>query len=831
MSWLKRQRGYYRGTTTRLVAAVMIIGGAGTLVYHVRKPPPQGGNVITASSCSSSDVQSAIGSSVTGDTVELPAPCSATWDPGAVTIPDTKAITLDGNGAVITRSDSSSNVPVIQVTAHASEVTRVTEMDMRYVGTNANGAFLDVYTSLSDTAAPLFRVDHNTFNSNNVYQLRIIGAGHGLIDHNTFLWSGNNEVIHILGWGPGDTTGWSNDVYPGTERMTYVEDNTFINSANPNWLSGKTAAFYGARSVFRFNTLHMTTIDNHGTGGSVGARWWEIYKNNFTVGDGEEIGRFIQQRAGSGVIFDNPSPAEEGDAQDLTLWEEDTGYPAAYQIGRGKCTGSPCTSGSNQSLEPAYIWLKDADMPLNVQEASASQIVANRDYYIQGASFNGTSGVGVGTIASRPSTCTTGVAYWATDEGEWWAAQSGADGRLYKCTATNTWTLHYTPYVYPHPLQGSPPAPTILADCSQTTVQAAINASSDGDTLVCPAGSWSWSNVDLVNRNITLKGAGVGNTNISITAAGGIETTSSNTKAFRITGFTFISTANFGTDGGFAMMRIQGGKGWRIDNNEFQIYSNVVSYDGGNAIYTDNDIGGLIDNNSFLKGGGSGCMHASVYVEGDGNNSWTRPSQIGSADRTVFVEDNYFYNPDSCGAHNAHAIYAQNGGIVVARHNEIHGMNVDSHGFCATHGTREFEFSNNTWIGVSSFNLFSVLHIRGGTGVIYNNTWSGNISIAYWLEDYRAEDVGCGYSGTSFVPGYGDAPANQSCPEGYPCAQQIGRGQNNGSDPMYIWNNSGTATLQNEAPSYIQSGRDYFLNQGAKPGYTAYPYPHPLRSQ
>jgi hypothetical protein len=241
-----------------------------------------------------------------------------------------------------------------------------------------------------------------------------------------------------------------------------------------------------------------------------------------------------------------------------------------------------------------------------------------------------------------------------------------------------------------------------------------------------------------------------------------------------------------------------------------------------------NDVSGVVDHNQFVKGGGSGCMHASVYPEGAGNTAWGWPSQIGASDHTVFVEDNYFYNPDACGAHNAHAVYAQRGGIFVARHNEIHGMNIDAHGFCATHGTREYEISNNSWIGVTGNTLFAVYHIRGGTGVIYNNTASGSTSYGYWFEDYRAQaESGCGSSETSNVPGYGNVAANQSCPEGYPCAEQLGRGQNNSSDRMYVWNNSGNSAINNSAPSFIQSGRDYMLNQGAKPGYTPVPYPHP----
>jgi hypothetical protein len=64
-----------------------------------------------------------------------------------------------------------------------------------------------------------------------------------------------------------------------------------------------------------------------------------------------------------------------------------------------------------------------------------------------------------------------------------------------------------------------------------------------------------------------------------------------------VTGFTFASTGNFGTDNGKAMMRIQGGHGWRVDHNRFEIYSDQVNYNGGNAIYTKNDVSGVIDHN------------------------------------------------------------------------------------------------------------------------------------------------------------------------------------------------------------------------------------------
>ncbi len=145
-------------------------------------------------------------------------------------------------------------------------------------------------------------------------------------------------------------------------------------------------------------------------------------------------------------------------------------YPFRDQEGRGH----------NQALMPDYEWLNTGaslPSPLFQPYGNLSGVVnANRDYYDYTSSFNGTSGVGSGTLASRPSTCTTGVAYWATDQGSWNVSSNGTgNGVLYQCSATNTWTIYYTPYTYPHPLeqgtQGSGP-PTTPAPPTDVTATA-----------------------------------------------------------------------------------------------------------------------------------------------------------------------------------------------------------------------------------------------------------------------------------------------------------------------------------------------------------------------
>ena len=105
-----------------------------------------------------------------------------------------------------------------------------------------------------------------------------------------------------------------------------------------------------------------------------------------------------------------------------------------------------------EAQSPTYFWANSQSgfSSLGIGSDTA-RVIQNRDWYTESQNqsaqtsptspFNGTSGVGHGTLANRPTSCTTGVGYWATDQSE-----------LYLCTATNTWTASYTPYTYPHPL-------------------------------------------------------------------------------------------------------------------------------------------------------------------------------------------------------------------------------------------------------------------------------------------------------------------------------------------------------------------------------------------
>jgi hypothetical protein len=133
----------------------------------------------------------------------------------------------------------------------------------------------------------------------------------------------------------------------------------------------------------------------------------------------------------------------------------------------------------SEALDPVYEF-DDTGVPSGKAPVGAVEgvMIANRNFYSQSVGqtaqtsstspFNGSSGTGWGTLANRPSTCTQGVGYWATDQGNWNQSGSGSQGELFVCSAANTWSLYYTPYTYPHPLDGGTSTPTPSSPTSLT---------------------------------------------------------------------------------------------------------------------------------------------------------------------------------------------------------------------------------------------------------------------------------------------------------------------------------------------------------------------------
>jgi hypothetical protein len=170
---------------------------------------------------------------------------------------------------------------------------------------------------------------------------------------------------------------------------------------------------------------------------------------------------------------------------------------------------------------------------------------------------------------------------------------------------------------------------------------------------------------------------------------------------------------------------------------------------------------------------------------------------------------------------------------------------------------RSYEFYQNTFTCTISIMARAIL-LRGGTGVIWGNTFAGNdathtgYQTAISTDNYR--------SWNNWQPWglcNGSDPWDQnSQPNGYAALDQVGRGMaldqirgdppinqrtgtaawpRNQSEPVYVWNNN-WHPIPNNTGAYIannqtvvQTGRDIINNGNTPmPGYAPYTYPHPL---
>lgn len=443
--------------------------------------------------CSASAVQTAINAASAGDVIDVTCTGTVDWAT-AITLSGGK--TLRGGGIkgtsgtagtwplTINVTYAGTSTPLIQVTNTDNQsVNRVT--GFKFEGTGAPVWIIRVNGKGTGTDGKgAFRIDNNYFNEVAYGSRTILTDGStgkltGLIDNNVFYYLktttpnpysnntyqntykgssptcyGYDSLNRAVGFGTDDFIFWENN---------YMHDTVIETSSG------------GGRVVLRYNEVasdytnnSMPVLDGHGadTGGSYacGIVANEFYKN--TITGAFAFAQIVDMRGGKWRVHNNTFQSGRLQLNEYRVYRPD-------YLQWNACSGSPCCTAScnvqaptypgdfaacyplpNQ-VQDTYIW-NNIKNSINVTPTYpegygdvSPWIVLNRDYWMPS----------YGTEAARPSTCTTGANYGATDS-----------GKLWKCTATNTWTLDYTPYTYPHPLRNEtasdttpPAAPSGLA--------------------------------------------------------------------------------------------------------------------------------------------------------------------------------------------------------------------------------------------------------------------------------------------------------------------------------------------------------------------------------
>lgn len=379
----------------------------------------------------------------------------------------------------------------------------------------------------------------------NVYSMPSGGTDNGFR-------ASNGETAYGDSSGTGNNT-WANPTAFGTSAFLFAENNLFIGSAANDCKAACRVVFRYNNQAASFFQTHEMEGDTRGSRAvevyhnlstSDGTTpEGDFFQSRMGTGlvymnQGDTAGSLwitlldMEQDRTNGHPFLTPPNGfgycgTMGVISGPSNWDQNTPRLRCIdQVGSGqgdqlsglfpsKCnTTTGCTTftgaQTHAAIEPYYEWL-DKFIPrtgsggLTCFSGDTNTILVNQDFYCNtqtwngtsftGIAFNGTVGTGSGTLTPTTSgaysgapVCTPGpggapgVGYWDI-----------TNNSLYVCegSGSGTWTLYYTPYVYPHPLDTTTGTVTI----SPSTLPGGTVGVSYSQTLTASGGTspYTWS--------------------------------------------------------------------------------------------------------------------------------------------------------------------------------------------------------------------------------------------------------------------------------------------------------------------------------------------------
>jgi hypothetical protein len=393
------------------------------------------------------------------------------------------------------------------------------------------------------------------------------------------------------------------------------------------------------------------------------------------------------------------------------------------------------------------------------------------------------------------------------------------------------------------------------ADCSQAQVVIALGkVTQDGTTVILPACNITWGATSASssgNASVNAAGEVVYSSNFSTIIKGqstvtgnctptstsctatdstiitintaspgrGLTITTVAGKSFELTGVTFLTSSTKAA--AFGSLNINGGStSVRVDHNHFNDQTS------GEHLLELDSFNGVFDHNFFDSTNRANLifLHTTAYgPSGLGNEVYTQPDNFGTSS-FIFVENNLFQN-------GTFAFDSGAGGSMVFRYNVVgNNTRLQTHGTlgppvdsAGRRGSRSLEVYGNSFTfnpnpnGNDTSTYFPfVMDYESGTGLWWNNNISGfqiflredtvRTNTATYTE--TATPNGWGYCGTS-ASGTGSNWDGSATGNGYPCLDQLGRGQgqliNSAAFPGRLNTSTGTIAWPQQAlhPIYV----------------------------